>query len=184
MTDLAIPGQFSPTSLELEPGLPYERWIAIGQTLRTIEHGIQFWLGDWYNYGEASYGDKAAQAVEIGAEAGYEGSTVQTYAWVAGRIEPSRRLEKLAFSHHQSVASLEPDEQDELLRKADENDWAVRDTREAAQELKAATGRAEARPAWSLEEAIREALKPWTFVDQLDAATAAIMGVLRDRNLA
>ena len=38
---LAVPGKITPTSLTLNPGLPYEEWERVGGTLRTIESGVQ-----------------------------------------------------------------------------------------------------------------------------------------------
>jgi hypothetical protein len=112
-------------SLELPPGLPRAEWEQIGETLHAIERGVQWWLGDWWRYGEREYGESAAQAIDAGVNLG----TVQNAAWVAGAVEPSRRREDLSFGHHQAVAPLEPAEQDRWLDKAAGSAMSVHELR-------------------------------------------------------
>jgi hypothetical protein len=111
--------------LELPAGLPRAEWEQIGDTLHRIEKGVQWWLGDWWRYGEREYGEAAAQAVNVGVNLG----TLQNAAWVASKVDSSRRREDLSFGHHQAVAPLEPDEQDEWLDKAAGSDMSVGELR-------------------------------------------------------
>lgn len=116
----------SETALSLPPGIPRGEWEQIGDTLHRIEKGVQWWLGDWWRYGEREYGESAAQAAPLGVSA----KTLQNAAWVAQAIEPSRRREDLSISHHAAVAGLEdPAEQDRWLDKAAGSDMSVGELR-------------------------------------------------------
>lgn len=111
-----IPGTFTPTRLILDLDLSYEQWEQVGVTLTLIRDGIEWWLGDWLRYGEQRWGEKyAAAQLETGKAYG----TLANYKYVADRIEPSRRRENLSFSHHQTVASLPPKEQDAWLDESE-----------------------------------------------------------------
>src|SRR5688500_1025734 len=85
--DMVIGGfAFTPTGLvPVDPNNPpdFESWESVGNFLRYTHTGLQFWLGDWLNYGESNYGEKYAQAV---GGTGYELHTLQTYAWVARQV--------------------------------------------------------------------------------------------------
>lgn len=107
--ELAV-SAFNPTRVGLEiTGAPsFEQWCAYGQTLGEIEGAIQWWRGDWLNYGERAYGEKYAQAIEA---FGREYQTLANYAYVTSRITLSRRRENLVFGIHAEVAPLEPVEQ-------------------------------------------------------------------------
>lgn len=111
-----IPGcEFKPTSLTLPDRLSYDHWERIGRQLQLAELAVQWWIGDWLNYGESRYGEKYAQALE---ETGKAKKTLMNYAYVAKAIETSRRRDVVDFSTHAEVASLKPDEQEKLLAKA------------------------------------------------------------------
>jgi N6-adenosine-specific RNA methylase IME4 len=117
MSELALTGvTYSETSLELPPTLTFERWTEIGKVLGRIGRAHQWWIGDWLNYGERAYGEKYAQAMDA---TGLEYGTVANCAYVAGRIELSRRRESLTFAHHQELAPLELTEQDAWMERAE-----------------------------------------------------------------
>lgn len=52
-------------------------------------------------------------------------------AYVAGRIELSRRRDSLSWSHHYQVAKFQPIEQDACLNKAESEGWTSKELREA-----------------------------------------------------
>lgn len=101
--------------LIIKGDLTFNEWEGVGKKLNTIEGAVHWWIGDWLNYGEKHYGETYAQAVE---ETGYAYGTVANDKYVSSRIEFSRRRENLSLGHHQTVASLEPEEQDKLLSLA------------------------------------------------------------------
>ncbi len=171
----ALPVAFSTSALacyderglDLPPGLPFDRWQAVGEALCHMERNIGWWLGDWWRYGERTYGEAAALA----APTGYALGTVKNAAWVANRFpESSRRRDDLTFKHHQEVAPLEPRRADALLAKAAGEGLSARDLRYEVQRLRhderMGLVRAEARPLAELQRfSILLADPPWRFED-------------------
>jgi len=117
-----LPGLITSVSYILPFETPYEEWEAIGQRLQQMNGAMKWWLGDWLLYGEQRYGQMYAQAL---LETGLAYQTLANIASVCGRIEISRRREKLSFSHHEVVAKLPPDEQSRWLFRTEEEDWTV-----------------------------------------------------------
>lgn len=164
-----------PTALLLPEGLAFEEWEKIGATLGTIERGVNWWVGDWLNYGESAYGEKYAQAVE---GSGWKLQSLINMASVAGRIPPARRKESLSWSCHRVVAYLEPAQQERLLDEAESKGWGSRDIEAAAKALRKevpATPKKEAPPAPTSEEnnlpARVDSAEPAAAVVELDLDT-------------
>lgn len=120
-TDLVLPGSVTETALELPGGLSFEDWEQTGETLGRIGRACQWWIGDWLNYGERAYGEKYTEAIEV---TGYELGTLKNLAWVAARVERSRRRDVLSWSHHQEIAALGPADQERWLTSAEANGWS------------------------------------------------------------
>lgn len=120
---LAIPGQVTPVGLVL-PEIEYEEWERLGGLLTAMEQGIQWYRGDWLNYGEHKYGEKYSQALDAGMG---DYQTLANYAWVAKAVPLSVRTEKLSWNHHLVVASLPSEQQKPMLDYAIENKLSVRD---------------------------------------------------------
>lgn len=113
---LGIPDcEFTPTQLILPPHLNYDQWERIGRQLQLAGLAIQWWIGDWLIYGEHKWREKYAQAIQVTGKAE---QTLMNYQFVAKSISPSRRREKVDFSTHAEVASLDEDEQERILAKA------------------------------------------------------------------
>jgi N6-adenosine-specific RNA methylase IME4 len=125
--------ELTSTGLILRNGLPYEQWEAIGIALQRLEQSIQFALGDWLNYGDVTYGEKYAQAIE---QTEYSYSALTEYAWVSKHVQICSREQNLTFSHHKAVAPCEPEEQVFILNWAAENNASVSATRQKVRELK------------------------------------------------
>jgi hypothetical protein len=128
-------GPFTPLGLVLSEGLSFEEWSKIGVTLGTIESGINWWIGDWLNYGERAYGEKYTQAT---LETGRDRDTLANIASVAGKFDLSRRRDNLSWSHHVEVASLEAAVADALLDEAAHDGWSKSTLREKVQARKKA----------------------------------------------
>lgn len=102
----------------------FEDWQACGLRLRGIERQIQFWIGDWVNYGRARWGEAAEQGIAtdietIASEAtGWKPETVEQYARVARQVPAERRDPDLSFGHHREVADRPADEQARWLATA------------------------------------------------------------------
>jgi len=116
------------TGLSVSGHPTFEQWQNFGRMLSQVEGATHWWIGDWVNYGEPAYGEKYSQALD---ETGFAYGTLRNDAWVAGRIEMSRRRDILGFAHHAEVAALEPAEQDRLLDEAEKNHWTQRELRAA-----------------------------------------------------
>jgi hypothetical protein len=107
-----------------------------------------WWLGDWIRYGDVKFGQKYSRAAKI---TGYDTQTLMNMVYVASRFEISRRRENLSWSHHETVASLESDEQDRWLDQAIEHKMSVADLR---LELRSRQGRDE--PSRSMDDGADE----------------------------
>ena len=112
---LSIPGKLSPTGWEPPEDLTYEQWAQTGYVFKVFEQATQWAIGDWIRVGEERFAHKYTQALDATEhKKGY----LQNMVYVAENVEPSRRREELNWSQHQVVASLEADQQDELLERA------------------------------------------------------------------
>jgi len=117
-----------PTGLAVTGEPTLDEWAGIGELLRTLEHGLQWAIGDWICAGEGRFGDQAAQILDHTA---WSVRTTAVYRWAASRVPPENRRADLTFSHHLVVADLPIDEQaDWLARAAAENEttnepWSV-----------------------------------------------------------
>jgi N6-adenosine-specific RNA methylase IME4 len=109
-------------------GKPSEtEWEECGRVLRRIEGAVQFWIGDWVNYGERAYGEKYTDAQHV---TGLDDGTLRNLAYVAGAIEISRRRDNVSFGAHQAVAALAPERQAAILDRAAEEHLTVSKVRE------------------------------------------------------
>lgn len=86
----------------------------------------QWWLGDWVRYGTGRWGEKYKEASRI---TGYDVHSLRNIAYVAGRVDPSRRRDNLTWSHHAEVSALDPDEQDRWLDLVSSERMSVSDLR-------------------------------------------------------
>lgn len=110
----------------------YEDWEEVGKFIQRSNEAVQFWRGDWLNFGENNY-DTWTQ--HFGKEeAAYQ--TLANEKWVASRIPPSRRRENLSWSHHAEIADLEPEEQEAMLDMAVKHEMSVSTFRKAVRHYK------------------------------------------------
>jgi len=130
-------GQADKISLSLPEGMPFDEWAAVGEALANAERSLMWWIGDWWAYGEARYGERK-QLLEDLRKAGYDVPAFQTAmdaAWVAKQFKTSRRRE-VSWSHHREVAKLDPEDADWLLDRAEEHGWSQKKLRDEVRELK------------------------------------------------
>jgi hypothetical protein len=132
-------------TLDTKDPLTYETWEALGRFLGRISGAMNFWIGDWLNFGEEVYGEEFAQAVEsthgerqdiAQRITGKAPQTLANWASVCGRVAKSRRRIELDYTHHQLVAALEPEEQTEWLGRAVDEEWSSRALSEAISEAR------------------------------------------------
>jgi hypothetical protein len=115
-------------------------WTAAGRRLGAMGRCGQWGLGDWIRYGNAKFGERYARAASI---TGYDVQTLMNMVYVASRFEISRRRENLSWSHHETLAALEPEEQDHWLDQAVTKRLSVSDLRLELRSAKRGGGRLE-----------------------------------------
>lgn len=118
------------TGLAIKAGLPIEQWLEVGEQLKRVETGIQWWIGDWLNYGESEYGEKYSQALDA-TDYTYQG--LSDIAYVCKNYEISRRRDNVSFSAHRELLSLDKNAQDEAL---EQEQLTVQHARQIARENK------------------------------------------------
>lgn len=100
----------------------FTEWQECGVFIQEAEKSVQFWIGDWLNFGEKAWGKKYQEALE---KTGLDYQTLRDYKWVASSVPLSLRNDKLSFHHHREVASLPPLQQTHLLSKAASLFWSL-----------------------------------------------------------
>ena len=114
-------------------GVPsFEDWEEVGKFIKRSNEAVQFWRGDWLNFGENNY-DLWTQYFGK-EEAAYQ--TLANEKWVASRVPVSRRREKLSWSHHAEVADLEQEEQEQMFDMAEKHEMSVSTFRKAVRHYK------------------------------------------------
>jgi ParB family chromosome partitioning protein len=112
----------SATGLLLPKTLDETRWSEIGKFLAHVDGAVQWWIGDWWRYGEDRKWGELGQRAE---EAGLNYQTCRNAGSIAGAFQLSRRRDNLSWSHHAEVAALEASEQDRFLNEAARAGWSV-----------------------------------------------------------
>ncbi len=127
--DIVLPvSQFTPVGWQPRNGLSYDDWYEVGRGLSRVGGAVNWWIGDWINYGEKRWGQTYAQALELFGEQ-YEYKTLADMASIARRVKFPIRIGNLSWAHHKEVAKLDEDAQVALLDAADRHRLSVRDLR-------------------------------------------------------
>ena len=106
--------------LKIERMPSAKEWEDTGTQIAGWRRMIHFWLGDWCVAGEESFGEEAISFIDDLAEKfGFDPHTLLNDRAVCRSIAYGRRHANLSFAHHAAVSRLEPDKQDEMLRKAE-----------------------------------------------------------------
>lgn len=124
-------GGYDLTSIGLrlrDPDLPLEDFSQLCWMLGRFHEAVRFAIGDALITGEELYGEEAFQSFEelnLSEDARFE------YRRVSAKVPFSRRRKGLSWSHHRAVASLEPPEQKEWLRRAADESLSHHQLRDA-----------------------------------------------------
>lgn len=124
--------RFTPHGMEVVGNPTFDDWMVCGQTLRDIKQGLHFAIGDWLIYGRDRWPDRYAQGMSI---FGFSYQTLATDAWVAEKFPISRRRE-LPHSYHREVAALPAAKQDEVLERAEREEWDRETIRDTVREIR------------------------------------------------
>lgn len=155
--------ELSATGLRFTRDLTFDEWQEYGRRLQRVHGSILWWLGDWLRYGDRRYGEMYTQALD---ETEYAYQTLKQAAYMADRFEEKFRRLNLSWSHHQEVASLEPEEADALLDAAEEKGWSQKDLRNAVREYKRALAGKTPLPAGTYR--VLYADPPWEYSQQVE----------------
>lgn len=117
-------GQITATALHLNKNITFEEWQEIGSHLSALAKGMLFWVGDWLNYGEKTYGESYAQAMDI---TGYSYATVKMAKYISSKFPPEDRNEKLTFTHYSAVVGEDKTKALQLLDKAANDELSVKE---------------------------------------------------------
>jgi hypothetical protein len=115
-------GKFTFTSqglvVDTTDGEPtFEEWGQAMHTVAVLVRGIAFLVGDLIRYGEARFGEMAAQIIDARS---WQPETVRVYKWLAENVPMENRMldRGLSVKHHQIVGKLPEQEQRKWLRLA------------------------------------------------------------------
>jgi len=157
-----------PTGLSVRGKPTLAEWERCGIVLRRIEGAVQWWIGDWLNYGEKAYGEKYTDAEALTE---LERQTLTNYAYVSAHVTISRRRENVSYSVHAEVAPLPPDQQRAILTRAAEEDLTVGEVRAAIRQTRLETRAPSALP--GVFE-VMCADPPWTYTNSGFTQSAAV----------
>jgi len=132
LAELESAGAISVTGLHLsDPNLSYDRYEALCVLLGRMHEAVRFAIGDAIIMGEKLYREMAYQAIE---EMGISEEARREYVRVAQQVPRSIRRPDLSWSHHRAVATMEPPDQKEWLKRAADNRMSHHTLREAIRE--------------------------------------------------
>lgn len=172
---------FTPTELRLDKSYTYDSWSDIGRALAKLGNSNNWWLGDWLNAGEMTFGEMYAQAA---SDTGLKEEYLRQLKFVASRIPAKMRNPKLKWSHHRIIAqvpNLSEAERIEWVTEAAESYWSVEELRD---ELKAKYYAKEEKPIEeidkpiSIPEEIEDAIME--LGELIESKSRTAMGILGD----
>lgn len=148
-------------SLHIASDTSFEDWQNIGRELAAREKVLNWWIGDWWAFGEHNYGDRA----KVAAEGLFKQSfgTLRNIGTVSTAFPAtSRQHDGLTFTHHQEVAPIarrSPEAAEMLLSRAECEGMSVAQVRAAVRTLQ---GREiEPRPAPDDDSILSGFLRHW-----------------------
>jgi N6-adenosine-specific RNA methylase IME4 len=125
---LSLPGfRVTATAVVPEGDPTFEQWEQAVQITIAAHERTHWMLGDLWLYGDRRYGERASQVLDPKS---FAYGTLSNDAWIARKVESSRRRESLSFAHHQVVAPLEPEQQDLFLDLAEEKELTREELRD------------------------------------------------------
>ena len=113
-TRLVLPGNIKATGWLLPSQLSEAQWLQAGIVLGRLERTVLWLIGDWWRFGNKTYGSRKA----LVDRRDWEGPSYQTCrnaAAVAEKFQLSRRRDNLSFAHHSEVAALRADQAEHWL---------------------------------------------------------------------
>lgn len=132
-------GIVSATGIALKDETPEKEWHRITEEVCRIfeftgkKHAqAAMMLGDLLKFGEEKYSESYANVIDATRDyMRVQIKTLTNWAWIAGKIAPSRRRENLTLGHHEAVARLAIEDQDKFLTLAETEGFNVKELRRA-----------------------------------------------------
>lgn len=125
------------TGLKVSGDLTLEQWENILKTAGQVYTSLAWIVGDAMLYGHRRFGKDGEDVAKL---VGRSPKTIQNWTSICAGIDFSRRREKLHFSIHAIVASMEPELQDQWLDYAQENRLSRRKLELAIEEWRGGNG--------------------------------------------
>lgn len=117
----------------IEPqGTPtFEQWQECGNFIKKANGAVHFWIGDWLNYGEQTWGEMYSQAMD---ETDFEYQTLANDKWLAKEIHISLRGENMDVSSAKLLAPLPQKEKEYWANELKKEKIPVRELKERIKE--------------------------------------------------
>jgi len=118
--DMTIAGfTLTATGLIIDGQPSFEDWQRVGAFIERAGSGVQWWIGDWLNYGEGrgEWGEMYDQAADIFGSDNKE--SVRKMSQVSEQFQFGSRDPDLDWGHHKAVMWCEAQEKEQLL------EWAL-----------------------------------------------------------
>ena len=115
----------------------FDQFVKAGQQLRSMQNNLGFMIGDWVLYGREHFPEQMELALE---QSEIEPRTAKKCAVIAKQFPKAVRSQKLAFDHHQAVASLSKPDALQILHQAERKDWKLSEVKEAVTKHRYETG--------------------------------------------
>jgi hypothetical protein len=133
--DLASTGaRFTPVALRLPEDMPKADWVHVGQKLLRADQVMQWWIGDWAQFGAGNPDKegwrKKGALIEFCKANRVDYSNVRNKSYVSGAVHLSLRRDNVRWSFFQEIAPLRPREQKEWLEKAVSQELTVSNLRQ------------------------------------------------------
>jgi N6-adenosine-specific RNA methylase IME4 len=111
------------TALTLPKRTGFDDWLACGRALKKMESGIQWWIGDWWVFGENR---KWGKGREIAEQVGWPYQYLADCGSVARAYQFSYRYENLTWLHHRlAMAESDPRKRRQWLARAVKEQWST-----------------------------------------------------------
>ncbi|KKL47732.1 hypothetical protein LCGC14_2332570, partial [marine sediment metagenome] len=134
-SSLSVDGCNSPVGADADVPQPltHDQRVAIAQAIKDTEWNRQWHAGDTGNQWIAELGESAEQYL---SDFGYQPESLANILRVCAAIPPALRRQDLRFSHHVVVYRLNHEDIEMWLEAAQQEQWSVRQLREAVHGVK------------------------------------------------
>lgn len=133
--DLASTGaRFTPVELKLPEDMPKADWSHIGQKLLRADQVMQWWIGDWAQFGAGNADKdgwrKKGALIEFCRANRVDYGNLRNKSYVSGAVHLSLRRDNVRWSFFQEIAPLKPREQRIWLEKVIDDELTVSNLRQ------------------------------------------------------